>query len=243
MQRALTLYSTTIGKKVAMAISGAILVGFVVVHMLGNLQLYVGQEKFNAYAEKLHTDLFPLLVVARVVLLGAVAMHIASAFLLFRKNRMARPQRYQKKRDIATDYAAKTMYLSGPILLGFILYHLAHMTFGKTFGVYEWIDGDPYNNLVHGFQHWAIAIPYIVGNVFLGTHLFHGIYSVFQSLGANHKKYNHLRRDLAVGLATLVTLGNLSLPIAVQAGFIQPTDAAMLQLPVDGAVQPMIPPP
>src|SRR5690349_6078044 len=143
MQRAISLYSTTVGKKVAMALSGAILVGFTIVHMLGNLQIFLGPEKFNAYAEKLQGDLLPLTWTVRLLLLFSVSVHIAAAAVLFNRNRHARPQRYAKKRDLATDYAAKTMYLTGPMLLAFIVYHLAHMTFGQTLGIYEWVEGNP----------------------------------------------------------------------------------------------------
>lgn len=217
MQRALTLYSTTVGKKVAMALSGAILVGFTIVHMAGNMNLFAGEEAFNGYAEKLHA-MPALLWTARIGLIFAFLTHIVSAAMLWAKNSSARPVPYKKKKDIARDYAAKTMYLTGPTLLFYVLFHLAHMTAGKTFGLYEWQDGNPYANLVHGFQYWWIIVPYVLGVLSLGLHLFHGIHSAFQSMGANHPKYNHLRTDLAIGLATLLTIGNLSFPVAAKLG-------------------------
>lgn len=217
MQRALTLYSTSIGKKVAMALSGVILVGFTVVHLAGNINLYFGPEAFDGYAAKLR-EYMPLLWTARVVLLAAVSVHIVSAFQLFLKKRQARPVPYAKKKDVASDYATKTMYWSGPILLFYIAFHLMHMTFGVAMGLYEWNETSPYLNLVHGFQHWQIVLPYVLGVLALGTHLFHGIFSMFQSVGASHPKYDHLRRDLAIGLATLLTIGNLSFPASVMAG-------------------------
>lgn len=225
MQRALTLYSTSIGKKVAMALSGAILVGFAIVHFAGNMNLYAGPEAFNGYAAKLQ-EIKALVWIVRIALLFAFGTHFVTYVSLMVKNRQARPTRYAKKKDLAQDYASKTMYLTGPMLLFFVLYHLAHMTFGQTFGAYEWVEGNPYDNLVHGFQHLPVALPYVLGVLCLGLHIFHGIFSAFQSIGANHPKYNHLRRDLAIGIATLITIGNLSFPISVQMGWVKASDDA-----------------
>jgi succinate dehydrogenase / fumarate reductase cytochrome b subunit len=225
MQRALTLYSTTVGKKVAMALSGAILLGFTIVHMAGNMNLFAGQEAFDGYAAKLR-EMPILLWTARIGLIFAFLTHVFAAAMLFFKNSAARSIPYKKKKDIARDYAAKTMYLSGPILFFYVLFHLAHMTFAQTFGLYEWSETSPYDNLVHGFQHWVIIAPYVLGVLALGLHLFHGIFSAFQSMGINHPQYNHLRRDLAIGLATLLTIGNLSFPFAVKMGYVRASDDA-----------------
>jgi succinate dehydrogenase / fumarate reductase cytochrome b subunit len=213
MQRALTLHQTTVGKKVIMAVSGFILVGFTIGHLLGNLQLYLGPEAINGYAAKLHS-MPPLVWGTRLVLLFAVSVHIASAFSLWARNRAARGSRYKQRKDLATDYAARTMYWSGPILLLYIVYHLLHFTILPAH------PGDVYRNVVECFQVPLIAGVYIVGNLALGFHIFHGIYSAFQTLGANHPRYNSYRRDLAIAICTVITLGNLSFPIAVLAGFI-----------------------
>jgi succinate dehydrogenase / fumarate reductase cytochrome b subunit len=197
-----------------MAVSGLILVGFTIGHLLGNLQLYLGPEAINGYAAKLHS-MPPLIWSARLVLLFAVGVHIVSAFTLWTRNRQARGSRYKQRKDLATDYAARTMYWSGPILLLFIVYHLLHFTILPAH------PGDVYRNVVEGFQVPLIAGVYIVGNLALGFHIFHGIYSAFQSLGANHPRYNSYRRDLAIAICTVITLGNLSFPIAVLAGFIK----------------------
>jgi succinate dehydrogenase / fumarate reductase, cytochrome b subunit len=239
MQRALTLSSTTVGKKVAMALSGAILVGFTIVHMLGNLQLYEGKEVFDGYAEKLQSMKI-VLWTARIGLLFAVLTHIVAAAALFFKNSAARQVAYAKKKDIARDYAAKTMYLSGPVLLFYILFHLAHMTLGQTAGLYEWTNS-PYDNLVHGFQYWPVIVPYVLGTLALGLHLFHGIFSAFQSLGVNHPQYNHLRRDLAIGLATLLTIGNLSFPVACKLGYVRASDDQGAADFGDSGSMPMLP--
>ena len=213
MQRALTLHHTTIGKKVIMALSGVIIVGFVIGHFLGNLNLYFGPEALNGYAAKLHS-LPPLVWGTRLVLLFAFGVHIASAYSLWSRNRQARGSRYKQHKDLATDYAARTMYWSGPILLLYLVYHLLHFTILPAH------PGDVYRNVVEGFQNPLVSGVYIVGNVALGFHIFHGIFSAFQTLGANHPRYNSLRRDAAIAISAAVTIGNLSFPISVLAGFV-----------------------
>jgi succinate dehydrogenase / fumarate reductase cytochrome b subunit len=213
MQRALTLHQTTVGKKVIMALSGVVIVGFTVGHFLGNLNLYLGPEALNGYAAKLHS--LPALVWGtRLVLLLAFGAHIASAFSLWARNRKARGSRYKKNKDLVTDYAARTMYWSGPILLFYLIYHLLQFTILPAH------PGDVYRNVVEGFQNPLVASVYIVGNVALGFHIFHGIYSAFQTLGANHPRFNSYRRDLAVAISAAITLGNVSFPISVLAGVV-----------------------
>lgn len=213
MQRALTLHQTTIGKKVIMALSGAVFVGFVIGHFLGNLNLYLGPEALNGYAETLKS-LGPLLWIARIVLLLALLVHVGAAFSLWSRNKAARKSRYKQRKDLATDYAARTMYWTGPILLLFIIAHLLHFTIVPAH------PGDVYRNVVEGFSNPLVASFYIAANVALGFHIFHGIYSAFQTLGANHPRYNSLRRDVAIALSAAITLGNISFPISVLAGFV-----------------------
>jgi succinate dehydrogenase / fumarate reductase cytochrome b subunit len=213
MQRALTLQQTTIGKKVIMALSGVIIVGFTIGHFLGNLNLYLGPEAMDGYAEKLQS-LPPLVWGTRFVLLFAFGAHIASAFSLGARNAHARGSRYKKRQALATDYAARTMYWSGPILLLFVVYHLLHFTILPAH------PGEVYRNVVEGFQNPWVASVYIAGNVALGAHIFHGIYSAFQTLGANHPRYNSYRRDAAIAISAAITIGNLSFPISVLAGLI-----------------------
>ena len=213
MQRALTLHQTTIGKKVLMAVSGAIIVGFTIGHFLGNLNLYLGPEALNGYAEFLHS--LPALVWGtRLVLLFAFGVHVASAYSLWTRNRQARGSRYKQRKDLATDYAARTMYWTGPILLLYLVYHLLHFTILPAHS------GDVYRNVVEGFQNPLIAGVYIAGNLALGFHLFHGIFSAFQSLGANHPRYNRYRRDLAIAISALITIGNVSFPVSVLTGVV-----------------------
>lgn len=213
MQRALTLHQTTIGKKVIMAISGVILVGFTFGHFLGNLNLYRGPEALNGYAETLRS-VPALLWTARLILLVAVGAHIASAYALWSRNRKARGSHYKRRKDLATDYAARTMYWSGPILLLYIIYHLLHLTILPAH------PGDVYRNVVEGFQNPLIAGVYIVGNLALGFHIFHGVYSMFQTLGINHPRFNAYRRDFSIAICALITIGNLSFPISVLAGLV-----------------------
>lgn len=221
MERALTLYRTTIGKKVLMAASGVVIFGFVTVHLLGNLQLYEGPEAINSYAAWLRSKP-PLLWGTRIALAIAFPVHIWSAFELWRRKRSARPVSYRSRKDLATNYAARTMYWSGPILLLFVVYHLAHLTFGFTPG-YHYNPSNVYNNVVYGFQIWWVSAIYIVGQLALGLHLFHGVWAMFGSVGATHPKYNKWRRVLAVGAAVLIAAGNISFPIAVMAGWVHPT--------------------
>ena len=213
MQRALTLYQTTIGKKLVMALSGAIIVGFVIGHFLGNLNFYLGPEALNGYAAKLHS--MPALVWAtRILLLFAFGAHIASAYQLWRRNVSARGSQYKRRKDLATDYAARTMYWTGPILLLYLIYHLLEFTILPTH------PGDVYRNVVEAFQNPWISAFYVAGNLALGLHIFHGIFSAFQSIGANHPRYNSYRRDLAIAISAVITLGNLSFPISVLAGIV-----------------------
>ncbi len=213
MQRALTLHQSTVGKKVMMALSGVIIVGFVIGHFLGNLNLYRGQEALDGYAHMLQS-LTPVLWGTRLLLLFAFGVHIWAAFSLWLRNTKARGSRYKKRQDLATDYAACTMIWSGPILLAFVVYHLLHFTILPAH------PGEVYRNVVEGFQVPLIAGVYMVGMVALGLHIYHGIYSAFQTMGANHPRYNSFRRDLAIAISAAITVGNLSFPISVLAGFV-----------------------
>jgi succinate dehydrogenase / fumarate reductase cytochrome b subunit len=218
--RVLGLYRTTVGKKAVMAVTGAILFGFVVVHMIGNLQIYLGAEAIHAYAVKLRA-VPGLLFIARAVLLAAVVLHIAAAVALAGRNSEARPVRYRHaRRDVTTTYAARTMVWGGAILVLFIVYHLLHLTLG--YGPYY----DPqavYNNVVYGFLDWRISTFYIVAQLFLGLHLWHGGWAWFGSLGLASPRFARARRAFATGLAVAVVLGNVAIPLSVMAGVVQPT--------------------
>jgi succinate dehydrogenase / fumarate reductase, cytochrome b subunit len=220
MQDTITTFSTTIGKKAALAVSGMVLFGFTVGHMLGNLQIFLGPEAFNGYAEAIKSKP-PLLWGVRTLLLVSVLVHIAIAFDLYSRSSAARGVGYRLKRNVVTSYSAATMKYSGPILLLYIVFHLAHFTApGLTLGAVPFSHTDAYTNFVSSFKVPWVAGVYVLANVFLGMHLFHGSWSLFQSLGLSHPRYNAARQRLAIGLALTVTIGNVIMPISVLAGFV-----------------------
>jgi succinate dehydrogenase / fumarate reductase, cytochrome b subunit len=217
-------FQSAVGKKAVMAVSGLILFGFVLVHMIGNLKLYEGRDKLNSYAGFLREVGSPalpaegLLWIARLVLLAAVVLHIWAAWQVSRMNRAARPASYARRDVVQASYASRTMRWGGVILLLFVIYHLLHFTTGTAHP--NFIPGDVYTNVVTGFQNPLVSAFYIVAQVLLGLHLYHGLWSMFQSLGWNHPRFNHWRRAFAHAFAWIVTLGNISFPLAVLAGVI-----------------------
>lgn len=223
----LELYRSALGKKYAMALSGLFIMAWLVGHVIGNLKMYLGPEEFNHYSIWLRQSLgYPLLPhtwtlwLIRILLLGAFVVHIHAAYALTVMNRRARPERYQSERDyVAANFAARTMRWTGVIVALFVIYHLADFTWGwvNPGGRY---DNEAYGNLVQSFSIWPVSIFYIVANLALGYHLFHGAWSMFQSLGVNEPRYNHWRRWFAIGLAAFITIPNISFPIAVLAGII-----------------------
>ncbi len=220
MDRALVFYRSTVGKKVLMAVTGVILFGFVTGHMLGNLQIYLGAERLNHYAELLHKNLAMLWAV-RCALLLSVLVHLVAAAQVWLRSRRSRPVGYRVFRQGAVDYAARTMIWSGPIIALFVLYHLGHLTWGWG-GVHEqFVVGDVYHNVVSGFQVPLAAGFYIVANLLLGFHLYHGVWSLLQTMGWEHPRFNPWRRVLAVLFAVAVAAGNISIPVAVLTGVVQ----------------------
>jgi succinate dehydrogenase / fumarate reductase, cytochrome b subunit len=211
-------YSSTAGKKAVMAVSGCILFLFVVGHLIGNLQIYEGPEKLNRYAVLLRIEP-PLLWAVRVVLLTMVSLHIWSSVQLAARNITARPVGYRKKKAAGSSYAARTMYWSGPIILAFVIYHLLDFTFGKVNPHYE--PGNVYGNVVASFQLIPVAVFYIVAMLLLCLHLYHGLWSMFQSLGIAHPRYTPMLRRGAAVVAMLIAAGNISIPLAVLAGLVK----------------------
>ena len=192
---AVVLWGTMVGKKVVMAVTGLVLVGFVIAHMLGNLKIFLGAETIDTYAVFLRTMGEPLapyallLWVVRIVLLTCVALHITAAVQLTRMNWAARPHGYDTKQSIATTYAARTMRWSGVILVLFIVYHLLHLTAGVVgFQPGEFVHLSVYHNVVTGFSVWYVSLFYIVAMACLCLHLDHGIWSLLQSLGWNNTR-------------------------------------------------------
>jgi succinate dehydrogenase / fumarate reductase cytochrome b subunit len=211
------LFGSTIGKKAVMAASGLVLYGFVVVHMIGNLQVYLGPEAINAYGVFLHGFLHGQgLYLARAVLLVAVLLHLWAALSLTLQNASARPVGYREWQARESTYASRTMAWTGPLLLAFILYHLAHFTTGGAHP--EFVPGDVYRNMIVGFQNPFASAFYILAMLALGLHMYHGFWSMLHTLGLSHPRWNRVRRGLSGLLAFGVVLGNVSMPLAVLTG-------------------------
>jgi succinate dehydrogenase / fumarate reductase cytochrome b subunit len=221
------LYRSALGKKYLMAITGIVGLGYVLAHMIGNLKLYQSADAFNLYAETLRSLLYPIfpeqavLNILRLVLVLALIGHVVAAAQLTAMNRRARPEthKYRSKRDyVVADFAARTMRWTGVIVLLFLVYHLADLTWG-------WVNpapagSTPYEKVIASFSVPAIAGFYLVANLALGAHLYHGVWSLFQSMGWNNRRFNHWRKTLAIGFTVVVVGGNLSFPIAVLTGVI-----------------------
>src|SRR3954466_14001432 len=214
-----SLYSTSVGKKYVMAISGMVLMAFILAHMVGNLKLYFGATALDNYSHWLREVGEPalprqaLLWSVRVVLIVAVVAHIVAAYQLTRINRRARPETYRSKRDyVAADFASRTMRWSGIIILLFVIFHLLDLTWGPANP--DFVVGDPYHNVIESFQRVPVALVYVVANLALGVHLYHGAWSLFQSMGW----VRPWRREFAVVFTTLIVLGNVSFPVAVMIG-------------------------
>ena len=229
----LNIYQTAVGKKWVMALTGLMLLGFVLFHMLGNLKLYIGEiehngeleQDINIYGEFLRdmlTPLFPrtyFLWLLRFGLIGVFALHIHSAYTLTRLNQ-ASNVRYQSKPDwLASNFASRTMRYSGVIVALYMVFHLADLTWGIIPG-YEYIRGDVYHNVTESLSNPIVALVYIVANMALALHIFHGAWSLFQSLGINNPRYNAARRYFAAGFALLILVGNISFPLAVLADLV-----------------------
>jgi succinate dehydrogenase / fumarate reductase, cytochrome b subunit len=221
-------YRSAIGKKAVMAVTGVILFGWIFVHMLGNLKLYLGAEHMNTYGAWLRTLGAPavpetgLLWLSRIILLVCVVLHIHAAWAVSAMSRNARPVDYRDRQFVKSTYASRTMRWGGVIVLLFIIYHLLHLTIGANVAPgAQFVPGDPYHNVVAGFRNPLVAVVYIIANLALGLHLFHGLWSMFNSLGLNHRKFNAWRRVFATAFAVIVTAGNVSFPLAVLTGLVR----------------------
>jgi len=214
------LYSSTLGKKIVMAATGVILVGFVIAHMSGNLLLFVGPDALNEYGRWLRTLLHGAgFWIARAVLLVAVVLHVWSAWALTRAAHAARPVAYKQLTPDASTYASRTMRWGGVILIAFIIYHLMHFTFGNVHP--DFIEGDVYHNMVTGFRVWPASLFYIVAMILLGFHLRHGVWSMLHTLGLSHPRHRALARQAALAIALVVSLGFIACPVAVLLGLVR----------------------
>ena len=224
MRRVSTLLRSLIGQKVIMAVSGLVLVAFVIGHMLGNLKVFQGPEHFNAYAEGLRTVGAPffghgqLLWVARAGLIVALVAHLWSAWRVTMASRAARPTDYRTLDAGHTTLAARTMRWGGVLVLAYVLFHLLDLTFGPANP--SFIPGDAYGNLLASFQRPAVALGYIAAMVIVGLHLYHGTWSALQTLGLHTPPTEGWRRSAAAVFALLLVIGYAVVPLAVLAGVV-----------------------
>jgi succinate dehydrogenase / fumarate reductase cytochrome b subunit len=224
MGRILRLYRSSVGKKAVMGVTGLLLFGFVVVHLAGNLKVYLGAASFNSYAEFLREVGAPvfghseILWIGRGVLLLALVLHVAAAIQLWLMARAARPVNYQRPVHLEDTYASRTMRWGGAIIFAFVLYHLMHLTWGNTHPAF--VPGDPYHNLVRGFQSLGASAAYIVAMIAVGFHIYHGVWSSLQTLGVNQEDHERWRR-LSAFIAATIVIGNISIPVAVLTGIVQ----------------------
>src|SRR5580692_10565949 len=218
--RAPGFWASTVGKKIVMAVTGILLFVFVIGHLLGNLQVFEGPAKLNAYGAFLHS-IGEFLWPVRIILLIAVTLHIVATVQLALRKKRARPIEYSVKKAIASSYASRTMYWSGPIVLAFIIFHLLHLTAGYIHPGAAYVEGDVYHNVVSGFQVWWVSLSYIIAVSLLGVHLSHGLWSMFQSVGIHQPKYTGALKKAAMIIALLIVLGYISIPISVLLGLVK----------------------
>jgi succinate dehydrogenase / fumarate reductase cytochrome b subunit len=217
MGRIGAFWRSLVGKKVIMAVTGVILLLYIIGHLLGNLQIFEGPERLNAYAAFLKST-GELLWAVRIVLLVSLVLHVIASVQVSLASKRSRPAGYAEKKSIETSYAARTMIWSGPLIFLYVVYHLAMFTFLVTGPGYS--PTDVYRNEVQAFQVPAISAFYVVAIIFLGMHLYHGAWSMLHTLGASNPRYRVLRRTIAPIVAIAITVGYIAIPIAVLLGFI-----------------------
>jgi succinate dehydrogenase / fumarate reductase cytochrome b subunit len=226
-------YRSAVGKKWVMAITGLLLIGFVIAHLVGNLKIFLGPEpggvyEIDEYGHALRELFYPILPrhvalwVMRIGLILVFALHVHAATTLTFMNRRARTVDYQGPRQyLVANYASRTMRWSGYIVLAYLAFHLADFTWGiQPFAPEGWERASIRSNFILTFSRWPVTALYVLANLLLGLHLYHGTWSMFQSLGINNPRFNKWRRWLAVGLSYAITLGNVSMPLAVAFGVI-----------------------
>jgi succinate dehydrogenase / fumarate reductase cytochrome b subunit len=211
-------WRSTIGKKVVMAATGIVLVGYILAHVTANLLIFAGPSEIDAYAAKLRT--LPILLWGvRVLLFVSVVLHVVAAAQLAVRARAARPTRYHRFEPQISSAASRTMRWGGLALLLFLIYHVLHFTTGQAHP--DFIHLAPYHNVTTAFRVWWVSGVYIAAMLALAMHLYHGVWSMFQTLGIEHARVNQARRRLATVIAVLVPLGFVTVPIAVLIGVVR----------------------
>ena len=227
MNRAFAFYRTSIGRKFIVAATGVIMIFFIIGHLLGNLQIFLGPDWVNGYAEHLR-ELGPILWFVRVVLFLTVVLHIYFTIKLAIGNKRARPRNYVRKEHVKASFASRHMVVSGLVVFAFIIFHLLHFTGRKFNPHFPLLKNDPLNHydvysmMVYGFQNVYVSAFYIIGLFLLTLHLTHGASSFLQSLGLNDKKLTPKLALLGRVFAWLVFIGYTSIPVAVLAGWVHP---------------------
>jgi succinate dehydrogenase / fumarate reductase, cytochrome b subunit len=211
-------WGSTIGKKVVMAVTGIVLVGYILAHVTANLLIFAGPAAIDSYAAKLRT-VPALLWGVRILLLVSVVLHIVVATQLTVRSRAARPVPYHRLEPQTSSAASRTMRWGGVALLLFLVYHILHFTTGQAHP--DFIHLAPYHNVTTAFRVWWVAAIYIAAMLALAMHLYHGTWSMFQTLGIEHPRVNPARRRVATLIAVLVPLGFVTVPVAVLVGAIR----------------------
>ena len=211
---------STVGIKAVMSITGIILFLYVLGHLLGNLQIFLpdAKEDLRNYAALLHRSM-ALLWVVRGFLIVAILLHIWSYVVLGTRKLKSRPVGYKMKKAVGSTFASRTMYWSGPVIAAYVIYHILHMTTGTVHP--DFLEGDPYDNVVIGFHSYPVAIIYIIAIILLCMHLYHGLWSWLQSLGLYHPRYTPMIKRAAAVIAILIAAGYISIPVAVLTGLVQ----------------------
>ena len=219
MNRLWLLWDSSVGKKVVMAVTGLIMVAYLLTHVLANLLVFQGPTRINAYSAFLHGT-GGALWAARLVLLGSLLLHVVAAVQLAARRAEARPVAYAggRKPQVST-WASRSIRWGGGLILVFLIYHILHFTIGTAHP--DFVEGDPYHNVATGFHNPVVVGVYLVALAAVGLHLYHGVWSSGRSLGMSPPSPNPLRRTVAMVLALLVWLGFTVIPLAVYAGVIR----------------------
>jgi succinate dehydrogenase / fumarate reductase, cytochrome b subunit len=217
----LRFYRSTVGKKILMAVSGIIGIVFLILHMLGNLQIFQGAARINGYAAILHGPLAEVVLAQRVILLVAVIVHVLMAWQLTMRARAARPAAYARRKPQASTLASRTMRVGGVLLLLFIPFHILHFTTGDIRPAGVFTAGDVYANAIAGFHvPWVVAF-YLLAMIALGLHLYHGAWSSVRTLGLAPARPHPLHRPVALLLAVVLWLGFSLVPLAIALGWVR----------------------